>query len=218
MSGPFFRELAGLLVGWALGLLSSPIIDWIRRRSDKPRITRALRTELRHLQDTLALVVIRISERRCSLTRATLEALRSTLVASGQVAGAGMSLTAIEGYLKHDDPTLAAFQARNAAGPSKSPSLKTYGLPYLESQLQRLELYSPETQRRLLEIRAGLDLFNQLAADSMRYHFMTFEGGISPENHDAVVNNAERGFDHAGAKANDLVTRIAELLQSEEIR
>src|SRR5439155_11763367 len=66
--GSILRDLALLLVGWVLGIVASPVTDAIRRRSAKQRLTRALRTELRSLQDTLAWAVVQIDRRRGVLT------------------------------------------------------------------------------------------------------------------------------------------------------
>ena len=83
--GPFARDTAVLFIGWALGILSSPVTDAIRRRSAKQRLTRSVSTELRSLQDTLASVVIQVAKRRHVLTRSLVEALMSKLKASGQI-------------------------------------------------------------------------------------------------------------------------------------
>src|SRR6185369_1857640 len=66
--GSIYASFLVLLVGWGLGILSSPITDAIRRRSVKQRMTRAVATELQSLQDALASVVIQVSRRRGVLT------------------------------------------------------------------------------------------------------------------------------------------------------
>ena len=218
VSGPVVRDLAVLFIGWALGILSSPITDAIRRRSAKQRLTRTVKTELRTLQDALAGVVIQVAKRRHVLTRSLLEALMSTLRASGHVVGDGRALRAIETFLEMDEHALAASQAPD---PSHTPrtilSLKVYGLPFLESHLHRLDLYTLETQRLLVEIRAGLQTFNQYADEAMLYHFMMFTNGISQDRLDALVNNVETCYERASEKASDLVSRVAVLLQSQEM-
>src|SRR5439155_25453013 len=101
--GALYRDLAVLFVGWALGILSSPITDAIRRRSAKQRLTRAVTTELRSLQDTLASVVIQVAKRHRVLTRSLLEALMSTLKSSGHVIAEGRALRIIGGLLELDE-------------------------------------------------------------------------------------------------------------------
>ena len=219
VSDSIVRDVAVLFIGWALGILSSPITDAIRRRSAKQRLTRAVKTELRTLQDALAGVIIQVAKRRHVLTRSLLEALMSTLKASGHVVGDGRALRAITTFLEMDEHALAASQAPD---PAQSPrtvlSLKVYGLPFLESHLHRLDLYTHDTQRSLVEIRAGLQTFNQYADEAMHYHFMMFTNGLSKDRIDALVNNVETCYERASEKASDLVARVAALLQSPEMQ
>ena len=217
--GPFARDTAVLFIGWALGILSSPVTDAIRRRSAKQRLTRSVSTELRSLQDTLASVVIQVAKRRHVLTRSLVEALMSTLKASGQIAADGRALRTIAGLLELDERTWVANQASDHLPDAPGIlSLKVYGLPFLESHLHRLELYSHETQRLLVEIRAGVQLFNQLADEARHYHFMTFADGIDKNRLESLVSSMEACFERAAETASDLVSRIAALLQSDEMR
>ena len=91
-------------------------------------------------------------------------------------------------------------------------------MPFLESHLHRLDLYSHDTQRLLVEIRAGLQLFNQYADEAMHYHFMTFTSGIGRDHLDALLSNVETCYERSAEKASDLVSRVAVLLQSIEMR
>jgi len=212
------RDLVLLLVGWGLGILSSPITDLIRRRTAKQRLTRALRTELRSLQDSLACVVIQITRRRGTLTRPLLEALMSTLKTSGLVASQGRAIKTIEGLLEDDAPLTAGHAPESASHPRAPLTLRVYGIPFLDSHFHRLDLYSLETQRMLVELHAGLQLYNQHANEAMDYHQMTFATGSEKERLDALAVNVETCYERALEKASDLVSRIAVLLQEPEMR
>ena len=214
--GVLFPDATVLLLGWALGILSSPITDAIRRRSAKQRLTRAVRTELLSLQDSLASVVVQGARRHHVLTHSLLEALMTTLKSSGHEAASGKTLRTIEGLLALDERALAATE--HSTHPLDVISLKVGGAPFLESHLHRLDLYSPETQRLLVEIRAGLKVFDQHASEAMNYHFMTFASGVEKQRMDALMNNVETCYQRAAEKASDLVSRIAVLLQSSEMR
>jgi hypothetical protein len=217
--GPFARDTAVLFIGWALGILSSPVTDAIRRRSAKHRLSRSVATELRSLQDTLASVVIQVAKRRHVLNRSLLEALLSTLNASRQVLADGRALRMITGLLEVDERAWIAGQASDPGqGAPGILSLKVYGLPFLESHLHRLELYSHETQRLLVEIRAGVQLFNQLADEARHYHFMTFASGIDQERVNSLLASMEACYERAAETASDMVSRVATLLQSDEMR
>lgn len=215
---PIYIDLAVLSVGWALGILSSPITDAIRRRSVKQRITRAVRTELRSLQDTFASVVVQVARRRGVLTHSLLEALMSTLMTSGHTPGTSKALKLIDDLANSDDGGLMTSAAPEHRNPRTSLSLKVQGVPFLESHLQRLDFYTHETQRRLLEIRAGWQMFNQHADEAMHYHFMSFNEGVGRDPLAALLANVETCHERAAEKASELVSQIAVLLQSPEMR
>ena len=215
---PFVDDLAMLVIGWALGILSSPITDAIRRRSVKERITRAIRTELRSLQDSFATVVIQVSRRRGDLTHSLLDALMGTLMSSGQLPGGSKSLKLIDDLIDSGANLRTLTRAREAAGDWAYLSVKVQGVPFLESHLHRLDFYSHETQRQLLEIHAGCEIFNQFADEAMRYHLMLFGEGIDQERRSALQCNIEKCYERAGEKASELVTLIAFVLRSAEMR
>lgn len=218
VAGPILPDLALLFVGWALGILSSPITDAIRRRSVKRRITRAVRTELLSLQDTFAMVVVQVSRRRGVLTHSLLGALMSTLTTSGHTVATSKALRVIDDLMNPEErPSSEAGQAARR-DPRTPLSLRVQGVPFLESHLHRLDFYSHETQRQLLEIRSGAQMFNQLADEAMHYHFMTFSEGLGEERLAALGANVEQCYERAGEKAGELVSQIVALLQRPEMR
>jgi len=217
-----------LFVGWALGILSSPITDAIRRSSVKKRITRAIRTELQTVQDALAVVVLQVARHRGELTYSLLEALLSTLRASGHVAGSGRALKLIDDLLLTDvaSPASAppAATPPAAAPPPDTPparallSLRVPGVPFLVAHLHRMDFYPHEVQRQMLEIRAGTQAFEQLGDEAMRYHMMTFGEDLDREARAALLANVEECYVRAAGKASELVSQIAALLQAHEMR
>ena len=217
--GLILRDVALLLLGWALGILSSPITDAIRRRVAKQRLTRALRTEMRSLQDSLAGVVINIARRRGVLTRPLLEAMSSLLKASGHVPGQGKAVRTIDGLLESELVGTAGAATPDVTPNPRAPlSVRVYGAPFLDSHFHRLDLYSLEVQRMLVEIHAELQTFNQHAADAMSYHQMTLGNAVSGDHLEALAANLESSYEHAAEKASDLVSRIAVLLREPEMR
>jgi hypothetical protein len=207
-----------LVVGWLLGILSSPITDAIRRWSVKKRITRAVRTELQALQDALAVVVLQVARHRGELRYSLLEALVSTLRTSGQATGASKALKLIDDLLL-TDVGAASTAAPAEPAPSQAPlSLRVPGVPFLVAHLHRLDFYSHETQRQMLEIRAGAQVFEQLADEAGRYHFLTFQDGADPEHRVALLAQVEACYERAAGKASELVSQVAALLQNREVR
>src|SRR5262245_8217044 len=214
----FSADLAMLVLGWALGILSSPITDAIRRWSIKKRITRAIRTELQTLQDALAVVVLQIARHRGELSYSLLEAILSTLRTSGHVAGTGRALKMIDDLLLTDAGTPSATPPAEPPPTRALLSLRVPGVPFLVAHLHRMDFYPHEIQRQMLEIRAGTQAFEQLGDEAMRYHFLTFREGTDPEYRTALMANVEECYERAAGKASELISQIAALLQSREMR
>ena len=204
-----------LFVGWALGILSSPITDAIRRWSIKKRITRAIRTELQALQDALAVVVLQIARHRGELSYSLVEAIMSTLKTSGQSTAAGRALKLIDDLLLTDIGTTPP--PVDPAAPRTPLSLRVPGVPFLVAHLHRMDFYSHEVQRQMLEIRAGTQVFEQLGEEAGRYHFLTFREGIDDEHMAALTANVEKCYERAAERASELVSQIAALLQNREM-
>jgi len=213
---PVLSDTALLFAGWALGILSSPITDAIRRRSAKLRLSRVILTELLSLQDTLAGVVVHVSRRRGDLRRPLLEALLTTLKSSGQSAPEGRAMRTIEGLLELDENELLTDLALEPN--QHTPSLKVFGLPFLESHIHRLDLYSHATQLMLVEIRTGLQAFNQQAEEATHYQFLMFGSGLGRGSLETLRSNIETCYERAAEKASDLVARIAVVVQTAEMK
>jgi hypothetical protein len=212
-----YVSLLLLVLGWALGILSSPITDAIRRRSVKQRITRAIRTELLSLQDSFADVVIQVSRRRGVLTHAFLDALQTTLISSSQSSDASKTLRLIDDLLRQDEAAFGGGRGSMSAGPGAFLSLRVQGVPFLEAHLDRLEFYTHETQRRLLEIHAGTQVFGQYAEEALHQQMLTFDPGIGEANRSALLANIESCYGRAAEKASELVSQITALLHSAEM-
>lgn len=212
--GAAYTSFLVLVVGWGLGILSSPITDAIRRRSVKQRMTRAVATELQSFQDALVSVVIQVARRRGVLTHALLDALQATLESSQRSGGSVKSSRTIDDLLRMDDAALGA----KTHDPRAYLSLRIQGLPFLESHLHRLEFYSHETQRRLLEIHAGSREFERQVDEAARYYLLTFTDGARQDRSADLMANIEMCYARAAEKAGELVSQITVLLQSPEIR
>jgi hypothetical protein len=207
-----------LLVGWALGIVSAPVTDAIRRRSVKQRMTRAVVTELQSLQDALVGVVIQVARRRGVLTHSLLDALRVPLESAVRWGGTTRSLKIIDDLLRRDDAALATPPVPETLGVRTFLSLRVQGLPFLESHLHRLEFYSHETQRRLLEIHAGSREFDRQVEEATQYHLLTLSGGPSQSRLVELMANIETCYGRAAERASELVSQITALLQCPEMR
>ena len=174
-------------------------------------------TELLSLQDSFAGLVTQVSRRRGVLTHALLDALQTTLISSSQSSGASKTLKLIDDLLGQDEAALGGGRGSMSAEPTAFLSLRVQGVPFLESHLDRLEFYTHETQRRLLEIHAGSQVFSQQAEEALQLQMLTFDPGMAEANRAALLANIESCYGRAAEKASELVSQIAVLLRSAEM-
>jgi len=87
--------------------------------------------------------------------------------------------------LQLSDVQLASAKAARKPG---ALGLKTIPLPFLNSQLSSLSLFSTEFQRKALKIASRLSIMNEEIDASNFYHKKTFES-LSEQNHSTVVVN-----------------------------
>ena len=122
----------------------------------------------------------------------------------------------IAGLLELDETMMLADLAPEAH--QNTSSLKVFGLPFLESHIHRLDLYSNETQLMLVEIRTGLQAFNQQAEEATHYQFLMFGSGLGRGNLETLRRNIETCYERAAEKASDLIARIAVVVHSAEMK
>jgi hypothetical protein len=127
-------------------------------------------------------------------------------------------LKVIDDLLDTEEGARAPASGAGSAGPRTFLSLKVQGVPFLESHLHRLDFYTHETQRRLLEIHAGSQVFNQYAEEAMHYHLMSFGDEVDREHMASLHANIEKCYERAAEKAGELVSQVASLLQSPEMK
>ncbi len=143
----FPGELVALLLGWLLGLLSLPIGDAIRRWRARGELATAIKAELAELRYTMALLA---------------DTMKSTTGQrdAGFLAWLEQTVAAYDGVDPEQPKFLAALrtlrsQLAGAAPPSQSSttsglSLKTYELPFLSSQVHKLNICSIAFQQRVV--------------------------------------------------------------------
>ena len=178
------------------------------------RLIRALRTELQTAQDILAGAAVSMKKRSEPLTHAFLNRMRSFVTSTGSQEIPRVCLQGIDGYLAIPEATLA-LEHEQYAGPGRGgASLRTFALPFLASQMQRLDLLSTDSRAALLGIQQRLGIYNQLVDEATRYQFMSFTPG---DNHDLITSNWSQLAFRAGQQAELLVEQIAQLLTRAEM-
>lgn len=197
-----------IILGWLLGLLGPRIIDLIQRPYRRAELRRSLLTELEDLKVKLALVACALADRGGMIDRAFLEWLEPIVrTHKGEFSDLPIADT-IKGLLgRTDDELRAISQISQRAG--RAPGLKKYKLPFLTSQITSLSLFSPEFQRRILQVNARLGMLNDEIDMAWFNYTKTFDSSLSEDNRMIILGNLEQSYQTIMRMCRDIVCSIS---------
>jgi len=204
------RELAYLLLGWLLGVLSPVISERVLVRYRRNEFIRTAIQELQDLQFRMALLAYRV---RSYLTTVDAEFAAWLQPILESYDGPEKDPRAIEGFRKlagMKDEDRKAVQAA-LRRPGQSPRLIPFELGYLPQQSSLLSNYPADFQRRVGEISSQLRILNAQADFTMRMFEKTFDPAIVEANRAVVLANLEEGYAKVAARAQIIATAIGEL-------
>ena len=206
------QDLALLVLGWLLGLFSTPLGSFLKRPWDRKEFKQALLAELGRLAYRMAHVVFMMEQLFGTLDRVLLQWLLGALQRYEKEESQTNLLVGIRGLLQFDDAQLVealARKRREAVG--QGITVKESHLPFLETHLGDLRLFKPVVQRHILEVITQLGLYNAHVADAREWFRMTFDQSLNETNHRAVEDNLERTYKNMAERARFLVEEIASL-------
>lgn len=202
------NEMAFVILGWLLGLLSPLIVEGVRNTRRRKEIKKGIMTELIDVRFRMASVVYLTAVRFGSYDR---ELINWLIPIYKEYQGENPKenlLKLLENQASLDDKKLAEIIAYGKAEPGAGLSVKKYALPYLESKVAELSLFTQNFQRLALDILANLHLFNEEIDEARFYFKLTYDSGISPENHARASDGGDLCYKKIGERAKILVTRI----------
>jgi len=213
MKSPW-TELTFLLLGWILGLVAGPIQDWLRRHNERKHFRRALWTELNDLRERLAQATFVIESKRDGISRDLLNWVRKHITGWTGVYPSGPLSDISKRLSELDDEEFAKIAQFAQTQDTNGLSLQRYDLKYLSSKLDRLDILSEQAQQSLLAVLTHIGFINQQVANSEFYRGLTFDSGISKENHAIASAELKRCQGLVAGQAR-LVVRIIDVLANE---
>lgn len=90
-------------------------------------------------------------------------------------------------------------------------AVKKYRVPYIESRLADLGVFDEESQALIIDIRSRFDLYNEEVEEARYYFKLTYESGISEENHRRASQGVENSYRNMAQMARLIVERIGKL-------
>lgn len=184
-------EVGLVVLGWFLGLVSTPIVEWISRSYRRRQLRRTLWAELDEFRYKLIMICSQIRFTQARLDSQFLAWAKKHIEAYSGVQAESLGRERMMEFATLPQEQLDQFNAA-PRHPREGIVFMRYGLPFLESQLGDLRIFPLQTQRRLLEIVMRLDAFNQtvdqIAANTQR----TFDSDLSATNREAVDINTSK--------------------------
>ena len=206
------KNLTGVVLGWALGLASTPVVEWRKKRKRLRSTKIAISRDLGELAHRLLMVVYSLELSRGELDRATLEWLQPHVRRYAGPNPTDNVLASIEMLLKASDSQTSQVSAYEQA---RTPPgfLPREEASYASSAAAEAHDFEPDYALRLLDIPSHLRMYNEVRADALHYHHLTFEPGVTDDNHTLAVRNLDSANEHIAMRARVLVEKITALTE-----
>ncbi len=196
-------------IGWLLGFLSAPLMEWVKDRRRKRQLEVAIRRELQEQQYQLALVSFTAEMDFGDGFNRDFILRTKQLIAGYRRANLDPEMMGkVDHFLKMSDEDLAGFVAHSKAKDT-GKVIPPFESRYLDSVMSDLRLFSPDFQTKLLSIRADLGKLNFHIQTATDYERLTFTLS-DPGNHEKAVNNNRLGL----RQVTRLTRRIAEKIDA----
>jgi len=185
------KEIALIIFGWLLGLVSPIILEGFKDRRRLKSFSSSLKVELEDLQYRMAISSFYLVQKHGRLTSEIADWLKPILDRySGDEKSDGIRAW-VEKISALEDHELSEITKQARADENKGSVLVTFQASFLESHLAEISNLPISYQRKIHEFRNQLAILNQHVLRANKYFDMTFSSSLSEEN-EAIVR-AELG-------------------------
>ena len=214
MESSLIEKVVLVALGWLLGLAAPAITEAIKRRRENALGRAAIVTELHEVAYKLALSVHGVYMHRGDVDRVKLEWLHAVMERYSGLHDPGNLLMTTRAQLSWTDEQIALGTRAMAKGPDRFLNLQKYKVPLLDARVAALWSFDTSHQRHLLEIRAGLDMLDDIVERSRHFSDMTF-GKLEPGMFDRVIENVEQSYEQFVERARIVVGNIDKFISLE---
>jgi hypothetical protein len=203
------RDTLLIAFGWLLGLLGGPIANTIARRRAVLELAKPIKVELDDLRLHCTLVWYRIRAKYHTITSediAEIIQLLETIPDSVAVKHANQ----LRPMLALEEQQLREVVER-VYEEGSGLSLRRLELPFLASQIHRLDIFTPAVQQGLLKVVGDLRRANEMVDESRAYAAQTFDSSLSPTNHAKVMGNLRQSHELFATVAHRVARSIFDL-------
>lgn len=200
------------MFGWFLGILSSFIVGYFRKKQKQAEVIGAIRIEVDELKRILVLTVYRLAAYQSENYRNLLLWALDNLKAYKGIFSNETPVQTFEKLLKLSDQeleTLSSYRKNETIG--ISAGMKTMEIPYVNNNLEHLKLLSTDDQRRILDIRRRLNIINQDIGQAKEFLHLTFTPALTTDNSTRLSENIDVCFKSIATQCRELVQQISSL-------
>lgn len=199
-----------VLMGWLLALLTSPIVDAIRRRRELKQARLGVISELAELKYRMAIVTYYIEGKYGDRSHDFLRWVKPFIAGYTGPMPAENVVKAIDAQLALTPEKLRAY-VESQTDSGRGLSLKKYPVPFFASKLDSVAWLPENVRRLILEINTQLDILDAEAENTQYYFRLTFNEGLTGGNRDRVQGNLEEGYRNYARIAKIIIERISQL-------
>lgn len=204
-----------LILGWALGLLTTIILDTYRDWRESTITRPALLEELHELRQRLVHHVFLIKDRHGVVDHEFITWAQSALK---QYRGVNVDSTAslVQNLatlldLPKEEVDVIAQATKQQKDSHRQIGLRKHSLPMLEANIGAIRNLDPILRGKILEIKTRVDFLNELI-DEARYYFkLSFESGITSDNYNIANQNLIGTYVFYAARAKNIVDLIGKI-------
>ena len=203
--------ILGVILGWLLGLLTLSISSRIERKYIKKDSEFAIFSELRNLAVRLTFSYFKIKSHLGILDKPSLEWMLEMYQKHGADNNQKL-ISSTQEILKKSDEEFKKGINYFKAAENMSLGLKTFSTPLIDSLLENISIFDSEFQRKILEIKAQVDMLNQEIENSKDYFYFTFNPESLSANKDILRANMKSSYNQIQEKCKYIVNLINEIV------
>lgn len=205
--------ILGIILGWLLGLLTQPIVTQIERVYKRKDFRFAIVSELKNLVVRLAANFYKIGVHLGTLDKQSVRWVME-MYQKYSVDHKQQMFLAAKQLLEMDDQEFqSALSARKAAD-NISLSLKTFPLLFIDCSFDIVSVFDSEFQRKILEIKAQIDMLNQQILESRDYFYLTFNPESLSANQQILRENIKNLHGYIQDKCKQIAGMIEEVINT----
>lgn len=207
-----WNNIIYLSIGFVFGIVADLLIEQIKLFFKKRALLNGAIIELSELRIKLASACFYIGKETGNFDRGFLKWCEPIFRDYKGPEPTEIILTGLENLLKLNDSQIEEYRLGIKSPKGIGIGLKRYEIPFIQSKMNEISILKNIYQNIIFNIMSKLEPLNAEVDFAMKYHFMTYDSSISPENHDRIEKDIMRRAETIQQMAMTLVDRISELI------